>query len=353
MALTFLLDEVCLKHESGPSGYPHPENSERIKRIINAFNSKDFSLSFSNHDITTSKLIENIFSKVHDQNYINKVVESKNSKQTYFDQDTIASKDTYNAAYKAASLAISAGLSASKSESYFSVMRPPGHHATFNRAMGFCYFNNIALATQALINKNNKVVIVDFDFHYGNGTADIFWTNPNALYISIHADPTVNYPNQGFIDEIGDQDGKGYNVCIPLTYGSTNKEILFSFYEIIFPLMDEFKPNIIAISAGFDAFKNDPIGGGYLQYDANGYNNIGQKLFLYSREKKIPIFHILEGGYNLTHLPNLVYQYSAPWIKNGSFDEKKSSFKTEDNIKSKERKTIKYIKQILNPYWNI
>jgi acetoin utilization deacetylase AcuC-like enzyme len=347
MTLTFLLDKVCLKHNSG---YGHPENSKRIINILSYFNSKGNEIDIKNSDVTNPNQLNTIFSNIHEQQLRDKVFSSKNQNQTFFDHDTIANKHTYEASTKSANLAISAALLSSIDNSFFSIMRPPGHHATRKKAMGFCYFNNIALAAQSQLAKNRKITIIDFDFHYGNGTADIFWENSDVLYISLHADPTVNYPNQGFIDEIGSKDGRGYNVCIPLTLGASNNEVLYFLQKFVFPILDEFKPDIIGISAGFDAFKYDPVGGGYLTYDKKGFSGIGHELFQFTKTRKIPIFHILEGGYNLDHLPNLIYEYSKPWLSNKSLDIKTID---KNEIKSKEKKTAKYLRQLFKSYWNL
>ena len=311
MTVKFLLDKISLEHNAGLG---HPEQPLRIKKIIEFLNSRNLQGLIDSKDDISKQILEKTLVEIHEEHLIKSVEQSKNHKKTYFDQDTQANDKTYEAALKAGSLAMTAASQTSVNNTTFSIMRPPGHHATPNRIMGFCFFNNIALATQYLLNNNHNIAIVDFDFHYGNGTADIFWKNPNVLYISIHADPSMNFPNQGFIDEIGAKDGKGFNVCIPLTYNSGNNEILYSIQRIVIPLLYEFKPTIIGTSAGFDGFFEDPVGGGYLQYDSEGYTKIGSILHNYSIETKTPIFHILEGGYNTDMLPELVFSYIKPWM---------------------------------------
>lgn len=348
MPLKFLIDNICLTHNTG---YGHPENANRIKSLLNTFPSLNKNLNIINKDVISSNELSKIISEVHNPKLIKQISESRTTHQTFFDHDTIASKNTYQAALKASSLAISSALLSTKDISFFSIMRPPGHHATTRKAMGFCFFNNVSLASQALLNNNKTVAIIDFDFHYGNGTADIFWNNPNVLYISIHADPTFNYPNQGFLDEIGDEDGKGYNICIPLSNGASEAEVLYCLEKIVFPILDDYNPSIIGFSAGFDSFKDDPVGGGFLKYSINGFNQLGNVLFSYSRERQIPNFHVLEGGYNIEFLPKLVYEYSKPWLG------ERNEVKSYDNgkrkrVKSKEKKTVEYLKQLLKPYWN-
>jgi acetoin utilization deacetylase AcuC-like enzyme len=348
--MKFLLDKICLEHYAG---YGHPEQPLRIKKILDYFNLKGLNSLITSENRVNNSDLQRILRNIHSDNLIKRVESSKNNKETYFDQDTQANDKTYQIALQASSLAITAGKISTVDNSVFSLMRPPGHHATPERIMGFCFFNNIALATQNLLEKHKKIVIIDFDFHYGNGTADIFWTNPNVLYISIHADPSVNFPNQGFIDEIGSKEGKGYNICIPLTFSAGNNELLYSIQQLILPVLYDFNPDYLAISAGFDGFYEDPVGGGYLQYDTKGYNEIGKFFYNYSKETKTPIFHVLEGGYNTEELPKLIHAYISPWMnKNSDFNTELKSINP-NLVKSREKKTIEYLKQMLQPYWNL
>lgn len=349
MTIQFLLDKICLEHNAGLG---HPEQPLRIKSIIKYFESNGLMDLVSSKDSVAEEQLKKLLHQVHENQLIERVKLSETQKETYYDQDTQANDKTYQAALKAGSLAVSASVKTTVEKSYFSIMRPPGHHATARRIMGFCFFNNIALAAQNILDKHKKVAIVDFDFHYGNGTADLFATNPNVLYISMHADPSVNFPNQGFIDEIGSKEGKGYNICLPFTFKARNNELLASFHQFVLPLLYEFKPDIVGMSAGFDGYYNDPVGAGYLQYDHTGFNNIGTIMHKYSNESKVPIFHVLEGGYNIQALPELVHSYAKPWLHNQSINEK-SDIKEPVDIKSREKKTFEYLKQMLKPYWNL
>ncbi len=350
MTIQFLSDKICLEHSAGTG---HPEQPLRIKKIIDYLTSKGLERSIDSTDLINKKDFDKVLNKIHDQNLIKRVEQSKNRRETYFDQDTSANENTYQAALKAGSLAMTAGKLSSVNKSFFSIMRPPGHHATQNRIMGFCFFNNMALATNYLLESHKKIAIIDFDFHYGNGTADIFWTDPNVLYISIHADPSINYPNQGFIDEIGSKDGKGYNICIPLTYNSGNNEIQYALQEIVLPLLFEFKPAVVGMSAGFDGYYDDPVGGGFLQYNTEGFNKIGQIFYDYSQKTKTPIFHVLEGGYNIKKLPNLVYNYITPWLSDKHTEIANSQQLNGNFVKSREKKTVEYVKQLIKPYWKL
>jgi acetoin utilization deacetylase AcuC-like enzyme len=173
----------------------------------------------------------------------------------------------------------------------FALVRPPGHHATKNRSMGFCLFNNIAIAANEVAKKGKKVLIYDFDVHHGNGTQDIFYNRNDVLYQSTHLSP--HYPGTGDIDEIGEGDGVGYTINAPLYYGKGDKAVSKILDEIFLPVAKQFKPDLIIFSSGYDSHHMDPLGG--LRFTANFYGEI------ISKYQKIQpkIVCTLEGGYNL------------------------------------------------------
>ena len=164
MGIEFLLDKICLEHNTGNG---HPEQALRITKILNYFKQINLDNLIESTDRITKDNLNKTLIEIHDQRLINSVEQSKNKKETYFDQDTQGSSKTYEAALKSASLAMSAASSSDSNKSYFSIMRPPGHHATPQRIMGFCFFNNIALATKYSLQRHKRIAIVYFDFHYG------------------------------------------------------------------------------------------------------------------------------------------------------------------------------------------
>lgn len=346
-SITFLSDSVMTGHRADSV---HPERPSRLHTLFKWLE-KDRSLSYSTKDDTSSQEVVSLLGSVHDRNLVRMLESSQSRKQTLFDFDTIANNRTYASALKAVGLTVSAARRATSSHSFFSLVRPPGHHATSGRMTGFCFVNNIAVAAHSLVSRNRRVAIIDFDFHYGNGTADLFWDNPNVLYISVHADPNINFPYQGFLDEVGGGEGRGFNACVPLFFGSSDRELVASFDEVVLPLLDSFSPSIVGVSAGFDGYVVDPVGEGYLQYTPTGFQAVGQLLFDYSRAHQVPLFHTLEGGYNITELPNLVGSYIQPWV--GQPNDSLLPSVRRKPVRGKERRTIRAVRQMLSQYWSL
>ena len=190
--------------------------------------------------------------------------------------------------YVAAMMAVGLAIQASE-QNAFAVIRPPGHHAKRDRADGFCLFNNIAIATQKQVNKGKKVFIFDFDGHHGDGTQSIFYESNEVFYCSVHQSPA--YPGTGSADETGRGAGKGYTLNIPLPPGSGDNELL----EALNHALEKaawFKPDVIAVSAGFDGYEEDLLLN--LNYTLKGYYEVGYRLSRTYRN----IFAVLEGGYH-------------------------------------------------------
>jgi len=202
--------------------------------------------------------------------------------------------ESYEAACSAVGLTI---LAAEQGD--FAVVRPPGHHAKSERADGFCLFNNIAIATQKLVNEGKKVFILDIDGHHGDGTQEIFYDSDRVLFCSVHQQ--FAYPGTGETHEQGEGKGKGYTMNFPLPEGSGDRELL----EVVDKAIErakEFKPDVVGVSAGFDGYIDDRLLN--LRYTLNGYCQVGNKLAASFGH----IFAVLEGGYHLD-IPYCVYQF--------------------------------------------
>ncbi len=292
MTTCIFTSNYSIKHDTGPG---HPECPERIPAILTGLKK-----------IQSQKLIwreigsfdEKYIELTHSKKYLEKINQSFPKEDLVFlDGDTIVSKGSKKAAYDAVGAIINAidAVMNQEFDNAFCVVRPPGHHAEKEQAMGFCIFNNVAVGATYLLEKYklDKVAIIDFDVHHGNGTQDIFYNEKKVLYISSHQFPF--YPGTGSKDEIG----KFNNILnIPLKAGTVSEEF-FNSYKKVYDKLNEFRPQFILLSAGFDAHKNDPLAN--VDLESRDYYILTKEIMKIA--KKIcsnKIVSILEGGYNLS-----------------------------------------------------
>jgi len=284
-------------YQNHNTGDGHPEKIDRVTVVIDNFKKLD------NKDLVwkkPSKFDQSLLEITHNSDYINFVEKSFPEKGlSFLDGDTIVSPGSKDATSDAVGSIITAidGVENKDFKNAFCAVRPPGHHAEKNKAMGFCIYNNVAVGANYLINKYklNKVAIIDFDVHHGNGTQDIFYDNEKVLYISTHQYPY--YPGSGTNDE----KGKYNNILnIPLPAGTTSEEYLNA-YEFVLKKIREFKPEFILLSAGFDAHKDDPLA--QLQLESKDFYNITKRTLELSKQYcDGKVVSILEGGYDLLAL---------------------------------------------------
>lgn len=208
----------------------------------------------------------------------------------YIDMNTYLTEETFQVASYAAGSAIGALQRTLKGENSFALVRPPGHHAEPDKAMGFCIFNNVAIAAAHALETGKKVAILDWDLHHGNGTQKMFYPSDRVLFCSIHQ---VNrFPRTGWVDEIGIGDGKGYTLNAPIREGSTLSDYLYVFEGVFLPAIEKFAPDVVIISAGFDSLSDDPMGGMKLTPD-----DFGVLTYITANSAKVPLALVLEGGY--------------------------------------------------------
>jgi len=284
-------------YQNHNTGDGHPEKIDRVTVVIDNFKKLDNkNLVWKN----PSKFDRSLLEMTHNSDYINFVEKSFPEKGlSFLDGDTIVSPGSKDASLDAVGSIITAidGVQNKNFNNAFCAVRPPGHHAEKNKAMGFCIYNNVAVGANYLINKYKlkKVAIIDFDVHHGNGTQDIFYDNEKVLYISTHQYPY--YPGSGTNDE----KGKHNNILnIPLPAGTTSEEYLNA-YEFVLKKIKEFKPEFILLSAGFDAHKDDPLA--QLQLESKDFYSITKRTLELSKQYcDGKVVSILEGGYDLLAL---------------------------------------------------
>jgi len=304
--VAILYDDIFLEHNTG-SG--HPERPERLFEVIDTLkNNPDFK-----YDLVWPKVRKADNSEialVHSDKYI-QLVESEiraldNDSPTFLSTgDTVISPKSLDVAQMSvgASLVGIDEIMNGSVKAAFSFNRPPGHHATEDRGMGFCIYNHAAIAAKYLQDKYSlsRVLIIDFDVHHGNGTQDIFYDDPSVFYFSIHQHPF--YPGTGRPTETGMADGEGFTLNIDLPKGSGDEEFIKGFSEELIPKMNDFKPEFILISAGFDAHDNDLLG--KLSYTPKGYSQVAKIInSIYKKSNAKGIMYMLEGGYVPENIDN-------------------------------------------------
>ena len=284
---------ACLAHDPGPG---HPESPARLRAVLEALDDPRFAAA---ERIQAPRATREQLGRVHDAALIDRIFASApHEGHAQLDPDTAMSPDSLEAASRAAG-AVCAAVDALIDGSHtraFCAVRPPGHHATHKTAMGFCLFNNIAIgAAQALVRGIERIAIVDFDVHHGNGTQDIFWHEPRVLYASTHQWPL--YPGTGARAETGV--GNIVNAQLPAGAGST--EFRAAVQETVLPRLHGFRPQLVMISAGFDAHRLDPLAS--LNLEADDYAWVTRELVGVAREHaQGRVVSSLEGGYSLNAL---------------------------------------------------
>jgi acetoin utilization deacetylase AcuC-like enzyme len=317
MTVSLLTDPICIEHDPGEG---HPERPERLRGILHALTENTVrGTQFSSPPEAT---IEEL-TRVHDPRYVQAILGLRGQSGS-LDGDTAVSEDSIDAALLAAGAAAEGVRQVldGKASSAFALVRPPGHHAVSTRAMGFCLFNNVAVAAaEAHARGLERVLCVDWDVHHGNGTQDAFYSSDKLLFMSTHQWPL--YPGTGAASEVGSGAGAGFTVNVPLPAGSTNDDYAAVFAEALLPIAGAYKPELVLVSAGFDAHAADPLAS--MQLDDDGFAMLcGAVKAVADKHCQGRMVLTLEGGYDVDALARSVRGCvqvlageSAPPLKQG------------------------------------
>ena len=337
-----VLDKLYVDHDNGMG---HPESQERILAIVDMLNFTkliDEVVKIAPRDATKEEI-----TLVHTDEHYEKMASTKGKPKVFLDADTSTCPVSFDAAVRAAGGMLSAIESVLNGEvdRAFPLVRPPGHHAEADRAMGFCLFNNVAVGAAYLtrVKGLTRVLVVDWDLHHGNGTQHMFYGDPSVLYFSTHQHPY--YPGTGSLQEKGEGSGEGFNINVPLPVGMGDSEYIKIFTDILGPVIEQYNPEFILVSAGFDTYFEDPLGG--MKVTPEGFAK--QTRFLTDsadRHSNGNIVFILEGGYNLDGL----------WISNKEvveelLDKKQSDYNIIKDT-AKVDSIIENVQKEYSKYWD-
>jgi len=292
-----ITSERFTEHRTPPGHPERPQRAAVMHAVAEAWRARGGTV-LEPRSATREELL-----RVHDARYLD-LIAGTAGRAVSLDPDTFTSPESHDVARLAAGAALTAidriVTRSPRLSRAFALVRPPGHHAERDRAMGFCLYNNVAVAAADALHQGvARVAVVDYDVHHGNGTQWIFYDDPRVLYVSTHQFPF--YPGTGAVDQVGRGQGLGFTVNVPLEAGATDADFVTVFRRVVVPVLDQFRPELIIVSAGFDAHERDPLAG--MQMTATGYAVLTSELCEVSdRWSQGRILLVTEGGYDVTAL---------------------------------------------------
>jgi acetoin utilization deacetylase AcuC-like enzyme len=293
VTVLFTTHAQFLLHDAGPH---HPERPARLDAVLKGLDASgvaDAVETFEPVPATAEELL-----RVHPGLYLPRLLQLAEEGGGHIDGDTFLGEHSLPAAMLAAGAGLEAArrLEAGEGDVAFCAVRPPGHHATPRTPMGFCLLNNVSVLAATLADRGERVLIIDYDAHHGNGTQDIFYDDPRVVYVSMHEHPM--YPGTGALEETGAGEGAGATINVPLPSGATGDVFRLAFDELVAPLVESWKPDWVLVSAGFDAHRRDPLTS--LGLTSGDYADLATAVLELAPKGRCVLF--LEGGYDLDAL---------------------------------------------------
>jgi acetoin utilization deacetylase AcuC-like enzyme len=340
-------DPRYLEHKTGVHHIEIPQRLETIYNMLDSDGLQDELILIPPRFASLEEL-----EMVHTPAYIERILDTAGEPRRYLDPDTVTSERSCEVAFLAAGgmLAAVQKVMAGEVDNAFALVRPPGHHAERDRPLGFCLFNNVAIAAEYARKRFglNKILIIDWDVHHPNGVQHMFYHDPEVLLFSTHRSPF--FPGSGEATEVGEGSGRGFTVNVPLPAQRDDYDYGNVYRHLLAPIALAFKPQIVLVSAGFDTHQDDPIGG--MRVTERGYARITDIILDIARQTcEGRVVTVLEGGYDLAALRRSVKSVLQT-MRTGHMEDNQRWIESEDAACSRMQELIDMIKEIQKPYWN-